>query len=67
METRRRSVLKALIWNALGLAVTAAVGFAFTGSATVGGAMAAVNAAIGLASYFLYERLWAGIGWGRHV
>ncbi|MDH3262885.1 MAG: DUF2061 domain-containing protein [Paracoccaceae bacterium] len=66
METRRRSILKGLIWNALGLAVMAAVGVAFTGSAAIGGAMALANAAIGFASYFLYERVWAGIGWGRH-
>lgn len=66
METRKRSILKALIWNAIGFAVMAAVGFAFTGSAAAGGAMALANAAIGIASYFLYERVWAGIGWGRH-
>ena len=66
METRKRSVLKALIWNAIGLAVMAAVGFAFTGSAAVGGALALANTAIGVAAYVLYERVWAGIGWGRH-
>lgn len=66
METRKRSILKALVWNAIGLVVTAAVGLAFTGSAAVGGAMALANTAIGTASYFVYERVWAGIGWGRH-
>ena len=66
METRRRSILKAILWNAIGLAVMAAVGIAFTGSVTAGGAMAAANSAIGLASYFAYERVWAAIAWGRH-
>lgn len=67
METRKRSILKAIIWNLLGLAVMAAVGAAFTGSAAVGGTMAVVNTGIGFATYFVYERLWAGISWGRHV
>lgn len=67
METRRRSVLKAVIWNVIGLIMMTVVGFVATGSASVGGAMAVINASIGLTMYFLYERIWAGVRWGRHV
>ncbi len=66
METRRRSVVKAIIWNAMGLAVMTLVGLIATGSAAVGGALAVVNTAIGLTLYVIYERVWAGISWGRH-
>ncbi|MDX1786395.1 DUF2061 domain-containing protein [Ruegeria arenilitoris] len=66
METRRRSVVKAIIWNAMGLAVMTVVGLIATGSAAVGGALAVVNTAIGLTLYVIYERIWAGISWGRH-
>lgn len=66
METRRRSVVKAIIWNAVGLAVMTLVGLIATGSAAIGGALALVNTAIGLTLYVLYERIWAGISWGRH-
>lgn len=66
METRRRSVVKAIIWNAMGLAVMTLVGLIATGSAAVGGALAVVNTAIGLTLYVIYERIWAGISWGRH-
>ena len=65
METRRRTLVKAALWNLLGLAVMALVGLVMTGSAAVGGAMAAINTAIGLTMYVLYERLWARITWGR--
>ena len=65
METRRRSVVKAVIWNLLGLAVMALVGLAMTGSARVGGAMAVINAALGLTMYVGYERVWARVRWGR--
>lgn len=67
METRRRSVLKAVIWNAIGFGMMSLVGFIATGSVAVGGTMAAVNAFLGLTMYIVYERVWAAIGWGRHV
>ncbi|NOE25731.1 MULTISPECIES: DUF2061 domain-containing protein [Ruegeria] len=66
METRRRSVVKAIVWNAMGLATMTLVGLIATGSAAVGGALALVNTAIGLTLYIVYERIWAGISWGRN-
>lgn len=67
METRRRSLVKAVIWNLMGLASMTLVGVVATGSAAVGGSLALVNTAIGLTLYVLYERIWAGIHWGRNV
>ncbi|WP_137701839.1 DUF2061 domain-containing protein [Marimonas lutisalis] len=66
MESRRRTVLKAVLWNILGLTVMAGVGLIMTGSAAVGGAMAVINTAIGFAMYLIYERIWARVNWGRH-
>jgi len=65
METRTRSLVKAVIWSALGFLVMALVGLAFTGSLAVGGVMAVLNTVIGLITYVLYERLWARFSWGR--
>lgn len=65
METRKRSLVKALIWNAIGFLTMSAVGLVATGSVSVGGAMALVNTALGLACYILYERVWTRISWGR--
>ncbi|PSL19667.1 DUF2061 domain-containing protein [Shimia abyssi] len=65
METRKRSILKAVIWNLIGLAMMALVGLIATGSVAVGGTMALINSAIGLTFYVVYERIWAKIGWGR--
>lgn len=65
METRRRTLAKAVLWQVLGILVMALVGWAFTGSAALGGGLALSNAAIGFVTYFLYERVWARIGWGR--
>ncbi len=66
-ETRTRTIVKAVLWNLIGLAVMALVGFLLTGSWGVGGSMAVINAILGLTMYILYERVWAHIGWGRHA
>lgn len=67
MDTQRRTYIKAIIWNLIGLATMALVGFIATGSFAVGGMMALVNAAFGLTMYIVYERVWARVSWGRHV
>ncbi len=65
METLKRSWLKAVLWNLLGLISMALVGLALTGSLFMGGAMAVINTAIGFSLYLLYERMWDRISWGR--
>jgi len=65
METRGRSLVKAIVWNIIGLISMTLVGFLATGSATAGGVMAAINTAIGFTCYLIYERVWARISWGR--
>tara|TARA_B110000977_G_C11055655_1_gene483964 strand:- start:1631 stop:1834 length:204 start_codon:yes stop_codon:yes gene_type:complete len=67
METRKRTYVKAIIWNLIGLVTMILVGLIATGSIKVGGAMALVNAALGLSMYVIYERVWARLGWGREV
>ncbi|MFC4216323.1 DUF2061 domain-containing protein [Pseudophaeobacter arcticus] len=66
METGKRSLVKALVWNAIGLASMALVGFLATGSASLGGTMALINTALGFGCYVIYERVWTRINWGRH-
>ncbi len=65
METKHRSILKATLWTLLGLIMMTLVGVALTGSATLGGTMALINAVLGFLTYLAYERIWAGIRWGR--
>ena len=65
METRQRTVIKAVLWTVLGMVIMALVGLILTGSLATGGAMAAINAILGFVSYFLYERVWSRVRWGR--
>ena len=65
MDTRKRTIAKAFCWQALGLVVMTVIGYIFTGSAGEGGALALTSAAVGLMNYFLHERMWARVRWGR--
>ena len=65
METTRRTLVKAVLWNAMGLFMMSLVGLLMTGSIAMGGAMAVINTCIGLTTYILYERVWSRIRWGR--
>lgn len=67
METRKRTLVKGLLWIALGLVTMSLVGLLFTGSIALGGTMAMINSAIGFVCYLVYERLWSRVRWGRHV
>jgi uncharacterized membrane protein len=67
MDSGKRTLLKAILWQALGLVSMALVGLWVTGSAMAGGVIAVANTVIGFVCYVVYERVWARIRWGRHV
>jgi len=65
MDTTTRTIVKAVCWQVLGLIVMTLVGYLFTGSVVTGGAVALIGAAIGLVTYYLHEKLWERVPWGR--
>jgi uncharacterized membrane protein len=65
METGKRTFLKAVTWQTLGLLTMTALGFLATGSLTIAGSLALAGAATGVVSYILHERIWNRIAWGR--
>lgn len=67
MESKTRSLTKAVLWTLLGLVMMTLVGVVSTGSLALGGSMALINAGLGLVSYIIYERVWARIAWGRSI
>jgi len=65
MDTGKRTLLKTIIWQIIGLITMSAVGFAITGSLISGGALALANTGVGIITYITYERVWSRISWGR--
>lgn len=64
-ETRSRSVLKAVSWRALGTIDTFAISWFMTGRVAVAGSIAGLEIITKVAWYYLHERIWSIVPWGR--
>jgi uncharacterized membrane protein len=64
-ETHIRSVLKAVSWRTLGTLDTFAISWFFTGRVEIAGSIAGLEIITKIAWYYLHERVWAAIAWGR--
>jgi uncharacterized membrane protein len=49
----------------MGILVMTLIGYVFTGSVSAGGAIAVAGAVTGLCTYFLHEKAWSLVSWGR--
>lgn len=65
MESPLRSVVKAVTWQLLGLLTMTALAFLVTGDIASAGSLALGAAAMSFVFFFLHERVWALIPWGR--
>nr|WP_210200590.1 DUF2061 domain-containing protein [Cohaesibacter celericrescens] len=57
--------MKSITWQVMGLLSMTIVGYLFTRSISASGGIALSGAVIGFVCYFLHEKLWSHIGWGR--
>ena len=64
-DTKMRSLAKAVSYRTLGSIATAAIAWVYTGSIGASLAIGGVDAVSKMAIYFLHERLWDRIGFGR--
>src|SRR5579864_2147034 len=64
-ETHSRSVLKAISWRTLGTLDTFAISWFMTGRVEIAGSIAGLEIITKIAWYYLHERLWALVTWGR--
>ena len=65
METRRRTLVKATVWQLLGVGTTTVTGWVFTGSVSQASAIALTGAICGFVVYFIHERVWSRTHWGQ--
>jgi len=64
-EARKRSLAKAISWRVVAFIVLSIITYAFTGSLKETGLIALAYNAVQIGIYFLHERLWERIGWGK--
>jgi uncharacterized membrane protein len=64
-EAHSRSLMKAVSWRTTGTIDTFIISFIVTGKVGVAGTIASVEVITKIALYYLHERVWAVIPWGR--
>jgi uncharacterized membrane protein len=66
VESHTRSVVKAVSWRTLGTVDTFVISWVMTGRLTLAGSIAGLEFATKIAWYYMHERIWASIAWGRY-
>lgn len=65
METRSRSLLKALSWRFVATIITSFIVWMLTGKADFAVTVGIIDTTVKLLVYFLHERLWLRISFGK--
>ena len=63
-ETRKRSIVKSVLWRVICIVVSIVTSFFLTGNLDIAVAIGTVYNAITMVLYYFHERLWDKIGWG---
>jgi len=64
-DSRTRSLVKALSWRIVALCVTAFVTYLVTGSYALAASVGLADSAIKIFAYYLHERTWENVNFGR--
>ena len=65
MITKRRSLAKSITWRLIAIDVTFIVGFVMTGSWQFAVSLSLISNLINFVLYYIHERFWLKINWGR--
>ena len=65
MENNKRLLTKALTWQLIGFVAMSLINYVVIGDWRQGMELSGLLTATGLVSYYLHERVWSRIGWGR--
>ncbi len=65
MESTRRTIMKAVTWQTMGIIIMVALSYQQTGSLTSALSIAIGASASGFVFFFLHEKLWNAVRWGR--
>ena len=65
MDSRRRSIIKTITWRIFAILITIIVSFAILGSWSVSIAIGILSNLLKTLFYYVHERLWERINWGK--
>ena len=65
-DTTGRSMVKTISWRLTGSGATFLISYLIAGNFAVAGTIAVIQLISNTVLYFLHERIWNKIGWGRN-
>ncbi len=65
-DSNGRSLVKTLTWRITGSASTFTIAYLITGSFGISSVIAFVQMGVNTVLYWLHERAWARVSWGRN-
>lgn len=66
IETTLRSLVKTLSWRLTGTGATFVISYAVTGNFNISGTIAVIQLTANTLLYFIHERIWNRISWGKN-
>ena len=64
-ESHERSIAKTITWKLIATVITFTAAYSESGNFNYALKFSGIVLAIGLVAYYLHERMWNGIHWGR--
>ncbi|MCW4050720.1 MAG: DUF2061 domain-containing protein [Candidatus Bathyarchaeota archaeon] len=64
MESRKRSMVKSVVWRLMGIVILGVITWAYTKNVAVTTVVTLLFHSIRLVLYYFHERAWDGITWG---
>lgn len=64
-ETHARTLTKTIAWRIIATCISIGIIYAFTGALEQSVEISLVGALIGMVTYYLHERFWNKVQWGR--
>lgn len=65
IETNARSVAKTISWRITGSSATFLISYAVLGNVAISGTIAIIQLTFNTLLYFVHERIWNKISWGK--
>lgn len=64
-DSPKRSLFKTISWRITGSTATFVISYAILGDFSISSTIALIQLTFNTLLYFVHERVWAKIGWGR--
>ena len=67
VETNRRSLIKTISWRITGSSATFLIAYLISGDLNVSGTIAVIQLTANTILYYVHERVWNKIKWGKTI